>query len=92
MVCVFMPMEQRVVIGGLDFGMLRLSTLARHRPGYPSEGEIPWTAPGIGSIASGAAFGEFAPIHSLFYVLRVGPTGIPYRLGRIIRCAQRDFS
>jgi hypothetical protein len=75
-VCVFMPMDQRVVIGGLDFSMLRLIML------------VAWFRVLVRGEYRGLSFGKldrflllWALSASLFYVLRVGPSGIVYRLG-----------
>jgi hypothetical protein len=75
-ICVLMPMEQRVVIGGLDFSMLRLIMI------------VAWTRVLVKGEYRGFRMGEldwlflaWAFSASLFYVLRVGPGGIVYRLG-----------
>jgi hypothetical protein len=75
-VCVFVPMEQRIVIGGLDFNMLRLITL------------VAWIRVFVKGEYRGLSFGKLDRFivfwfvsTSFFYVLRVGPSGIVYRLG-----------
>jgi hypothetical protein len=75
-VCVFMPMEQRVVIGGLDFSMLRLIMI------------VAWIRVVVKGEYRGFRMGKLDWLFlfwvfsaSLFYVLRVGPSGIVYRLG-----------
>jgi len=75
-VCVFMPMEQRIVIGGIDFSMLRLTMF------------VAWIRVFVRGEYRGLTFGKLDRVFvlwvlsaSLFYVLRVGPTGITYRLG-----------
>lgn len=75
-VCVLMPMEQRVVIGGLDFSMLRLIMI------------VAWIRVLVKGEYRGFRMGRldwlflfWAFSASLFYVLRVGPSGIVYRLG-----------
>jgi hypothetical protein len=76
LVCVLMPMEQRVVIGGLDFSMLRLILL------------VAWIRVFVKGEHRGLRFGKLDRLvvlwvlsASLFYVLRVGQSGIVYRLG-----------
>jgi hypothetical protein len=76
LVCVFMPMMQRIVVGGLDFNMMRLLLIVAwgrvfvrgeyrgFKPGKLDYLFVAWTA----SLA-------------IFHVLRVGPGGIVYRLG-----------
>ena len=75
-VCVFMPQEQRIVIGGLDFNMLRLITI------------VAWIRILIRGEQHALKLGEldryiilWVLSASLFYVLRIGPGGIVYRLG-----------
>jgi hypothetical protein len=76
LVCVFMPMMQRLVVGGLDFNMMRLILIVAwvrvlirreyrgFKPGKLDYLFVLWTV----SLA-------------IFHVLRVGPGGIVYRLG-----------
>jgi hypothetical protein len=75
-VCVFMPMDQRIVIGGLDFSMLRLIMV------------VAWIRVFVRGEYRGLSFGKLDRVlvlwvlsASFFYVLRVGPSGIVYRLG-----------
>jgi hypothetical protein len=75
-VCVFMPQEQRIVIGGLDFSMLRLIMI------------VAWLRVFVRGEYRGFSFGKLDRFvllwvlsASFFYVLRVGPSGIVYRLG-----------
>jgi hypothetical protein len=75
-VCVFMPMDQRVVIGGLDFSMLRLIMI------------VAWIRVLLKGEYRGWRFGRLDRVvvlwilsASVFYVLRVGPSGIVNRLG-----------
>lgn len=76
LVCVFMPEEQRVVIGGLDFSMLRLIMISA------------WIRVFVRGEYRGMSFGSLDRVFvlwmissSIFYLLRVGPSGIVYRLG-----------
>jgi len=75
-VCVFMPAQQRYVIGGLDFSMLRLIMV------------VAWLRVLVRGEYRGLGFGKldrvvvlWALSASIFYVLRIGPSGIVYRLG-----------
>ena len=75
-VCVFMPADQRIVIGGLDFSMLRLVAIVALIRIF-IRGEY-----------RGLSFGKvdlyfvlFVFSASFFHVLRVGPSGIVFRLG-----------
>ena len=75
-VCIFMPMEQRVVVGGLDFSMLRLiSMVALLRILVRRE-------------YRGFKFGKLDRLFLLwvllgasFFLVRVGPSGFVYSLG-----------
>ena len=76
LVCVFMPMMQRLVIAGLDFSMMRLilmlawaSIIVRGEYRGFKPGKIDWV------------FLLWTSSLAVFYVLRVGPSGIVYRLG-----------
>jgi hypothetical protein len=76
LVCVFMPMEQRIVIGGLDFTMLRLVMM------------VVWVRVLLKGEFRELALSRldhlilmWAISASLFSVLRVGTNAIPYRLG-----------
>jgi len=75
-VCMLMPMDQRIVIGGLDFTMLRLFMI------------VAWIRVFVRGEFRGLSFGKLDRLivlwvlfGSLFYVLRVGSSGIVYRLG-----------
>lgn len=75
-VCVFMPMEQRIVIWGLDFNMLRLIMI------------VAWIRVLVRGEHRGLRLGRLDRVlllwvisTSVLYVLRVGPSGIVYRLG-----------
>ena len=75
-VCVFMPMEKRVVIAGLDFSMFRLILV------------VAWTRVLVRGEHRGFRLDRldryvllWVLSASLFYVLRMGPSGIVYRLG-----------
>jgi hypothetical protein len=76
LVCVFMPTMQRIVIGGLDFGMIRLIMIAA------------WARVVVRREYRGFKPGKFDLIFVLWtaslgivYVLNVGPSGIVTRLG-----------
>jgi len=76
LVCVFMPMDQRIVIGGLDFNMLRLFMV------------VAWMRVLVRGEYRGWSFGRLDRLlvfwvlfGSLFYVLRVGPSAVANRLG-----------
>lgn len=75
-VCVFMPSEQRIVIAGVDLSMLRCLML------------LAWIRVVARAEYRGLTFGRLDRLlllwvvcASLFHVLRVGPSGIVYRLG-----------
>ena len=75
-VCVFMPMEQRVIVAGLDFSMLRLIMF------------VAWTRVLVRGEHRGFKFERLDRYvvlwilsASFFFVLRVGPGGIVNRLG-----------
>lgn len=76
LVCVFMPMMQRLVVAGLDFSMLRLILMlawarvlvrGEYRGFQPTR--IDWL------------FVLWTVSVSVIHVIRVGPDGIVYRLG-----------
>ena len=75
-VCVFVPMEQRVIIGGLDFSMLRLILVAAWIRVF-AKGEYR----GFQFTKLDKLFALWVISGSFFYVLRIGPGGIVYRLG-----------
>ena len=75
-VCVFMHEHQRIVIGGLDFSMLRLIVI------------VAWIRVLVRGEYRGLRLGRLDRLVVLyllsalfFYVLRVGPSAIAYRLG-----------
>ena len=76
LVCIFMPMMQRVVVGGLDFSMMRLIMLVawarvllrgEYRGFKPSKFDL--------------FFVLWITSSAIVYVLRLGPSGIVPRLG-----------
>ena len=75
-VCIFMPMEQRVVVGGLDFSMLRLITIVAFfrilvRREYR----------GFSSARLDRLFLFWVLSGGLFFLVRVGSSGFVYSLG-----------
>lgn len=75
-ICIFIPMEQRIVVGGLDFSMLRLIVV------------LGWIRVLVKQEYRGVRFGNLDRLVLLwtisaafFYLLRVGPSAIAYRLG-----------
>ena len=75
-VCIFMPMEQRVVVGGLDFSMLRLITIVAFIR-ILIRGEFRDFR--FGSMDRLFLFWVVSA--SSFYLLRTGSGGFVYRLG-----------
>lgn len=76
LVCVFMPMMQRLVVGGLDFNMMRLLLI------------VAWGRVLVRGEYRGFKAGKLDYLFvgwtislAVFHVLRVGPGGIVYRLG-----------
>jgi hypothetical protein len=78
-VCVLVPMEQRVVIGGLDFSLLRLILIAALVRVF-----VKGEHRGLRLGKLDRIFLAWVLVGASVYVLRVGPSGIANRLGFVL--------